>query len=183
MKDAVLHKFLDKLIGRGEGTAEAFLNQADRHDRLLESEIQQLHRGNGSRRAKLLSHASSMRFPEQDDRPRCRRCGPANLADTTQEELDPSFPSSIISNRHEPVVIFGAIGLEVGAEVEKRLAQNLAVAKQERNQKPPHTAVAVKKRMDGLKLRVHKRTLYEDGQPLSQTYPNLLKPKLEQAQR
>src|SRR5260370_17693719 len=52
--------------------------------------------------------------------------------------------------------------LEIRAQVEQRFRQNVAFAKQQRNQEPADSAVAIAKRVDGFKLVMQQREINQE---------------------
>ena len=76
----------------------------------------------------------------------------ANFRHAAQEKSQPLFPCSAIPYCLQFFVIPLPMPFEVVGQIENRLGQYLLLAKEESNQQPSHTAVAVQKRMNRLKL-------------------------------
>jgi hypothetical protein len=60
--------------------------------------------------------------------------GLRHLEHASQEEANPSLPSAVDAYGLQAVVVFGAVLLQVHAEVKQRLRQHLALAEQECDQ-------------------------------------------------
>ena len=102
-------------------------------------------------------------FSKVQDRP-CCFCGRlAYVEHATQKEFEPPFPVVVISDSSEPVIVLGAMGFQVVAQVQERTFQDLPLAQQERDQQPPNTAVAVEEGMDRLELGMGQSALYQRG--------------------
>src|SRR3990172_12562306 len=84
------------------------------------------------------------------------RCLVGDLTHAPQEELQPAFPIALIPDSHKAAVVFIAMSSQVMAQIQQRAAQKSALTKQECDQEPANTPVAVHEGMDCLKLSVHK---------------------------
>jgi len=60
-----------------------------------------------------------------------------------QKELDPGFPVAVFPHSVEKSVVLVAILLEIQTEVKKRLAQDLRLTEQERDEQPTDSYVSV----------------------------------------
>jgi hypothetical protein len=69
-----------------------------------------------------------------------------------QEELQPLPPRTSLTDFQKTVIIFLAIALKEGAEIEQGLVENAALAKKKGNEKPPDTPITIEERMNSLKL-------------------------------
>jgi hypothetical protein len=94
-----------------------------------------------------------------------RRFGglPADLSDTSQEELEPTLPVACLADRLEPVVVRLSMSLEIVREIQHRLVQRSSLAHEKRDQEPAHAAVAIEERMDHLELSVREPILRRSG--------------------
>jgi hypothetical protein len=85
----------------------------------------------------------------------------ADLKNTTDEELQPAFPVSVVANGHQPIVVLGAMLFQVVAQIKQGAPQRLPVAEKKGDEEPSDSAIAVKKWVDGFKLRVSEPALDE----------------------
>jgi hypothetical protein len=76
----------------------------------------------------------------------------ADDGDATEEEGEPAFPIAMIANGLKAFVILRAIFFEEVRKVEDGLGQNVALAEEESDEQATHAAIAIQKRVDGLKL-------------------------------
>jgi hypothetical protein len=80
---------------------------------------------------------------------------------TSQKEFQPALPIALVPNGRQAVVVLGATGLEIGAQVKQRPVQRTPLAQQEGDEEPPHSAVAVKESVDRLELSMRQAALQE----------------------
>src|SRR5215469_14676749 len=76
-----------------------------------------------------------------------------------QEKRQPLFPCAVCPHSLKQVVVPVTVRFEVQAEVQERLSQRTLGAKQERDQQPTESAVAVEKGVNRLKLHVNQSCL------------------------
>ena len=88
------------------------------------------------------------RLPQVEDAPGRRDGFVADLRDAAQEKREPALPVADVAHRLEALVILGPTPLEEMRDVEDRLLEDLPFAEEERDQQPPHPAVAVEEGMD-----------------------------------
>src|SRR5215212_6578688 len=105
-----------------------------------------------------------MRFAELKNVASGLGCFCCGAGDTEQEEPKPTLPISVLSDRHESVVVLGPTLLEKCTEIQDWPVKNSAMVKQKCNQQAPDPAIAVQKWMDGLKLCMGESTMDENGQ-------------------
>ena len=105
-------------------------------------------------RTDLLREEIAVALAELQDVPSGIRRGAADLDDAAQEEAHPPLPVPIGPDRLEAVVVLGAVRLQVDREVEKRAAEDAALAEEQGDQQAPDAAVSVEEGVDSLKLRV-----------------------------
>lgn len=113
--------------------------------------------------ADVLADPSTGIFPKFEDFPGGLRSVVADFGDAAQEELYPLLPVATGADRHETVVVFGAVLLEVMAEVEERQPQDATLAEKESDEQAPDAAIAVEEWVDRLELRVGKSAEDEHG--------------------
>ena len=78
---------------------------------------------------------------------------------TIKEKFKPSFPCALLADFLQKAVIVGTMRLEIEAEIEERLMQDILNAEIERHQQTANAAIAVQEGMDGLELHVEEASL------------------------
>src|SRR5690606_5337486 len=96
----------------------------------------------------------------------------------TQEEAQPSFEVPRVTHGLEARVVLRSLALEVVRQIQHRLAQHTALAKQERDKQSADAAVAVEERMDCFELRMRETDLHEQRYVVP-----LVQKSLERAER
>lgn len=69
----------------------------------------------------------------------------------TQEEFQPTTPIASLADRQQTPVVFIAVVFKKSGQIQERLRECATLAEKERDEQPPHTAVAIQERVDGLK--------------------------------
>ncbi len=106
------------------------LHASNRDQRLLEKLIQEdLTLGAPG----LSGDQLSVFFAKCKDGPGRFSCSVGNLLNSTKEELDPFFPSSVRSDRRKPIIVFGPMRFEVVTQVEQGTMKDFPLAQQEGN--------------------------------------------------
>ena len=108
--------------------------------------------------AEVFDNVGEMFFaPRQNIRGGLRRAV-GDFGDAAQKEKQPSLPVAVVRGLQSPV-IFVAAAVEVVRKIQNGFVYNPLLHEHQSYQQPPGAAVAVRKRMDGFKLRVRKPRL------------------------
>src|SRR4051794_12685463 len=114
------------------------------------------------RRRSTASHPVDRFAVPLDELPDLTRCvggGAGHRNDAFEEEGKPFLPSAVRPDSLQVVVVRVTMLLEVQAQVEQRLLEDLLRTQQQRDEQAADAAVAVKERMDRLELHVSERRL------------------------
>ena len=86
------------------------------------------------------------------------------LRDAIEKKLKPSLPGAVFANLLQQAIVVGAMGLQIEAEIEERLPQDVVDAQIQRHQEAADAAVAVQERMQGLELNMEQARLDQGRQ-------------------
>lgn len=99
---------------RAVGAAQVLLDAVYREHRILVHEIQHPDSIDGA--GNLLTEQLAMLLTEQQYFASRIRCRKADFVHATQEELQPTFPITVVANRSQAVIILRAMSFEVIAQ-------------------------------------------------------------------
>src|SRR5262249_4186565 len=130
--DADFDEAFHELIGRRIGGPNQIANLIHGHNWML-IELFEHTMPIASRIAKVVSDEGPMRLAQCQDAPRCLGRLHAHLGDTSQEELQPIFPSALVARGLQEIVVGLPVTLQIVREIKHRLMEHAALAQQERN--------------------------------------------------
>src|SRR5262245_6688742 len=130
--DADFDEAFHELIGRRIGGPNQIANLIHGHNWML-IELFEHTMPIASRIAKVVSDESPMRLAHCQDAPRRLGRLHAHLGDTSQEELQPIFPSALVARGLQEIVVGLPVTLQIVREIKHWLMEHAALAQQERN--------------------------------------------------
>ena len=141
-EDALLDQSLDKLSRPSMRQSQCVLHAASAEHRAFEQQVDEAQQV--VRRARRQDRLSIL-VPEIEETIGTRDRIGRLLGDATEEKLDPLDPCSALADVEQMITVLVLMSVQVIAEIQQRLYEELALAKQQGDEQSPYAAVSIHK--------------------------------------